>query len=63
MVVNDRQTIWLNFFLYDRLLSPGALELSEALLSMDPINRPTAAEALEFEYFKKESPEPVMPAK
>ncbi|KAI8355616.1 kinase-like domain-containing protein [Choanephora cucurbitarum] len=48
--------------LYGPLLSPGALELSEALLSMDPINRPTAAEALEFEYFKKESPEPVMPA-
>jgi CTD kinase subunit alpha len=46
-----------------RLLSPGALELSEALLSMDPLKRPTAAQALEFDYFKNELPEPIMPAK
>jgi CTD kinase subunit alpha len=46
-----------------RLLSPGALELSEALLSMDPAKRPTAAQALEFKYFKDESPEPIKPAK
>jgi hypothetical protein len=51
------------FTFYIRLLSPGALELSEALLSMDPLKRPTAAKALEFSYFKTESPEPVMPAK
>jgi CTD kinase subunit alpha len=47
----------------NRLLSPGALELSQSLLSMDPQKRPTAAEALEFAYFKTEQPEPVMPAK
>lgn len=46
-----------------RTLSPGALELSEALLSMDPVKRPTAAQALEFDYFKTELPEPIMPAK
>ncbi|KAG1175005.1 hypothetical protein G6F71_004475 [Rhizopus microsporus] len=49
--------------LYGSLLSPGALELSQSLLSMDPQKRPTAAEALEFAYFKTEQPEPVMPAK
>lgn len=54
-------TVWL-IVLY-RLLSPGALELLEALLSMDPLKRPSAAEALEFNYFKTELPEPVMPAK
>ncbi|GAN03334.1 pkinase-domain-containing protein [Mucor ambiguus] len=47
---------------YQSLLSPGALELSEALLSMDPLKRPTATQALEFSYFKHELPEPVMPA-
>ncbi|KAG2232518.1 hypothetical protein INT48_005408 [Thamnidium elegans] len=47
---------------FQSLLSPGALELSEALLSMDPLKRPTAAQALEFNYFKIESPEPIMPA-
>ncbi|CAO3656037.1 unnamed protein product [Mucor hiemalis] len=48
--------------IYGSLLSPGALQLSEALLAMDPLNRPTAAQALEFDYFKSELPEPVMPA-
>ncbi|KAI9475843.1 MAG: kinase-like domain-containing protein [Benjaminiella poitrasii] len=47
---------------FESLLSPGALELSEALLSMDPLKRPTASQALEFDYFKTELPEPVMPA-
>ncbi|KAI9263689.1 kinase-like domain-containing protein [Sporodiniella umbellata] len=47
---------------FESLLSPGALELAEALLSMNPLKRPTAAEALEFAYFKSELPEPVMPA-
>ncbi|KAI8643204.1 Pkinase-domain-containing protein [Parasitella parasitica] len=47
---------------YQSLLSPGALELSEALLSMDPLNRPTAAQALQFGYFKNELPVPIMPA-
>ncbi|KAL9558918.1 hypothetical protein PS6_001029 [Mucor atramentarius] len=47
---------------YQSLLSPGALELSEALLSMDPLKRPTATQALEFSYFKQELPEPIMPA-
>lgn len=52
-----------NVCFFCSLLSPGALELSEALLSMNPTNRPTAAQALEFKYFKEESPEPIMPAK
>ncbi|KAI7905710.1 kinase-like domain-containing protein [Cokeromyces recurvatus] len=47
---------------FESLLSPGALELSEALLSMDPLKRPSATEALEFNYFKHELPEPIMPA-
>ncbi|KAI9007438.1 kinase-like domain-containing protein [Phycomyces nitens] len=47
---------------YASLLSPGALELSEALLSMDPQKRPTAAEALEFDYLKTEEPAPEPPA-
>jgi serine/threonine protein kinase len=55
-----RMALLIYFF---RLLSPGALELSEALLSMDPSKRPTAADALQFDYFKSESPEPIMPAK
>ncbi|KAI8336794.1 kinase-like domain-containing protein [Chlamydoabsidia padenii] len=46
---------------FKRLLTPGALELSEALLSMDPSNRPTAAQALEFDYFKTEAPKDVLP--
>ncbi|KAF7723180.1 kinase subunit of RNA polymerase II carboxy-terminal domain kinase I [Apophysomyces ossiformis] len=48
--------------MYEGFLSPGALELSEALLSMDPLKRPTATQALEFGYFTKEEPEPVPPA-
>ncbi|KAI8378004.1 kinase-like domain-containing protein [Radiomyces spectabilis] len=47
---------------FGSLLSPGALELSQALLSLDPDKRPTAAEALDFAYFKTEEPSPEMPA-
>ncbi|CAO3582841.1 unnamed protein product [Absidia cylindrospora] len=47
---------------FKSMLTPGALALSEALLSMDPKNRPTAAEALEFEYFKTEEPKDILPA-
>ncbi|KAI8081485.1 kinase-like domain-containing protein [Halteromyces radiatus] len=47
---------------YKNTLTPGALILAEALLSMDPKNRPTAAEALEFDYFKTEEPEALLPA-
>ncbi|CAO3620865.1 unnamed protein product [Cunninghamella blakesleeana] len=47
---------------YKGLLTPGALALSEALLSMDPKNRPSAAEALEFDYFKNEEPNALLPA-
>ncbi|KAI8982329.1 kinase-like domain-containing protein [Mycotypha africana] len=47
---------------YEALLSPGALELAEALLSLDPIKRPTAADALNFKYFKEEGPKPIKPA-
>ncbi|KAI9250331.1 Pkinase-domain-containing protein [Sporodiniella umbellata] len=47
--------------LYQSLLSPGALELAQALLTMHPEKRPSAAEALDFSYFKTELPEPTMP--
>lgn len=33
-------------------LDPRALELAEALLRLDPLARPSAKEALDFEYFK-----------
>lgn len=46
-----------------RTMSPGALELLEAMLAMDPEKRPTAEQALQFDYFTKEEPEAVMPAK
>lgn len=61
--LSSEQVVLILFHIISRLLSPGALELSEALLSMDPSKRPTAAQALEFNYFKSELPEPVMPAK
>jgi hypothetical protein len=38
------------------MLSVGALELLEALLSIDPKRRPSAKEALQFHYFTKEEP-------
>ncbi|KAI7882921.1 Pkinase-domain-containing protein [Lichtheimia hyalospora FSU 10163] len=48
--------------LYEKTMSPGALELLEAMLSMNPEQRPTAEQALQFDYFTKEEPEAVMPA-
>lgn len=33
-------------------MDPRALELAEALLRLDPLARPSAKEALDFEYFK-----------
>lgn len=45
------------------MLTPGTLTLSEALLSMDPKNRPSAAQALEFDYFITEEPKDQLPEK
>lgn len=52
-----------SFNMIYRTMSPGALELLEAMLAMDPEKRPTAEQALQFDYFTKEEPEAVMPAK
>ena len=38
------------------LPSPGALELAEALLALNPARRPTCAEALQLPYFTTEDP-------
>ncbi|RUS32532.1 hypothetical protein BC938DRAFT_475147 [Jimgerdemannia flammicorona] len=46
---------------YAENLSPGALELLEALLSLDPAKRPSASQALQFDYFTKEDPEACSP--
>lgn len=48
--------------LYASLMSEGALELLEALLSLDPSKRPSATDALTFSYFTSESPSMVSPA-
>lgn len=49
--------------MFDKVMSPAALDLAEALLSLDPKRRPTAAEALsKFDYFTKEQPEACLPA-
>ncbi|KAI8066865.1 kinase-like domain-containing protein [Gongronella butleri] len=45
---------------YLSVLSPGALALAEALLSMDPQHRPSAQQALTFDYFT-EDPLPEQP--
>ncbi|CAG8532384.1 6913_t:CDS:10 [Diversispora eburnea] len=47
---------------YSNDLSPGALELVEALLSINPAHRPTAREALNFAYFASEEPEACLPS-
>lgn len=60
---NARYRLVIDWVYVSSLLSPGALELLEAMLSMDPKKRPTAAEALEFDYFTKEEPAAVPPAK
>ncbi|ORX54441.1 Pkinase-domain-containing protein [Hesseltinella vesiculosa] len=48
--------------LYSSQLSTGALALAEALLAIDPKHRPSANEALKFDYFVSEDPRPVLPA-
>ncbi|RHZ87256.1 hypothetical protein Glove_38g36 [Diversispora epigaea] len=47
---------------YSNDLSPGALELVEALLSINPAHRPTAREALNFAYFTSEEPKVCLPS-
>lgn len=39
-----------------RWLSPAALDLAELLLAYDPVQRATAAQALEAPYFNQEKP-------
>ena len=44
-----------------RHLSPGGLDVAEALLALDPARRPTADEALKLPYFTTEEPKAEMP--
>ncbi|KAG0323624.1 kinase subunit of RNA polymerase II carboxy-terminal domain kinase I [Dissophora globulifera] len=49
--------------LFGKIMSPPALDLAEALLSLNPKQRPTAVEALtKFAYFTEEEPAPCLPA-
>lgn len=48
--------------MYGKFMSPAALDLAEALLSLNPKRRPTAIEALSsFAYFTEEEPVPCLP--
>ncbi|KIJ70528.1 hypothetical protein HYDPIDRAFT_79099 [Hydnomerulius pinastri MD-312] len=47
--------------LFQRWLSPAALDLAEQLLTYDPSKRVTALQALEAPYFKEELPPPELP--
>ncbi|KAK9474231.1 kinase-like domain-containing protein [Dipodascopsis tothii] len=47
--------------MFGDLLPPEGLRLAEALLSLDPARRPTAAEALTHPYFTSEAPLPERP--
>ncbi|KAF9908584.1 kinase subunit of RNA polymerase II carboxy-terminal domain kinase I [Linnemannia zychae] len=48
--------------MFAKLMSPAALDLAEALLSLNPKGRPTAVEALtSFAYFTEEEPAPCLP--
>lgn len=47
--------------LFQRWLSPAALDLAEQLLTYDPAKRVTAIQALEAPYFKVEQPPPELP--
>ncbi|KAK9332138.1 kinase-like domain-containing protein [Lipomyces starkeyi] len=47
--------------MFESVLPPAGLELAAQLLSLDPAERPSAAVALESDYFTKEAPEPVRP--
>ncbi|KAI8602211.1 Pkinase-domain-containing protein, partial [Dissophora ornata] len=49
--------------MFGKIMSPAALDLAEALLSLNPKRRPTAVEALtNFAYFTEEGPAACMPA-
>ncbi|KAG6333772.1 hypothetical protein ID866_5320 [Astraeus odoratus] len=47
--------------LFQRWLSPAALDLAQELLTYDPGKRVTAVQALEAPYFKDEQPPPELP--
>ncbi|KAH7929482.1 Pkinase-domain-containing protein [Leucogyrophana mollusca] len=47
--------------LFQKWLSPAALDLAEQLLAYDPARRVTALQALEAPYFKDEPPSPELP--
>lgn len=47
--------------IFQRWLSPAALDLAERLLTYDPARRVTADQALEAPYFTQELPSPVLP--
>ncbi|KAF9222000.1 Pkinase-domain-containing protein [Gyrodon lividus] len=47
--------------LFQRWLSPAALDLAEQLLTYDPAKRVTAVQALDAPYFKEELPPPELP--
>ncbi|GAA6015295.1 hypothetical protein JCM11491_001002 [Sporobolomyces phaffii] len=46
---------------FSKWITPAGLDVAERLLSLDPAGRPTAAEALEMEYFVSEEPQPELP--
>jgi CTD kinase subunit alpha len=47
--------------LFQRWLSPAALDLAERLLAYDPLQRVTAIQALDAPYFRQEEPPPELP--
>ncbi|KAK9235793.1 kinase-like domain-containing protein [Lipomyces kononenkoae] len=47
--------------MFESVVPPAGLELAVQLLSLDPTKRPSAAAALESDYFTKEAPAPVRP--
>ncbi|CAO1639302.1 unnamed protein product [Sympodiomycopsis kandeliae] len=48
---------------YTKLMSPAALDLAQALLTLDPACRVSASQALQMRYFTKEKPRAVLPRK
>lgn len=46
---------------FSKYLSPGALDVAERLLALNPQTRPSAHETLKMPYFTTEDPPPVLP--